>query len=166
MAKRRISVNDSEIVTVVLSNTTTSTCVLEVSLQAPGFEIDPPAPMQSVTISPDDPAEVYWVVSPLRMGTHRILVKAGLNYHVIGVVVTNVLGLTDRQATWLSYLGTFFGSSLTVPWIYEAWHRRKREAEQDAQAARIAELEHEVAKLRDAQARSQSRKRWWQFWRS
>ena len=161
MAKRRISKNDSEVVTAVLSNTTTSTCAVEVSIHAPGFQIDPPAPMQSILVAPGAEAEAAWVVSPVRTGTHRILVKAGLEYRVIGVVVTNVLGLTDRQAKWVSVVGTFFGSSLTLPWLYEAWQARKRAAAREAQTARIAALEQQVEALRDERAR----RPWWQFWR-
>jgi hypothetical protein len=165
MPKRRLSIHDSEMVSAVLSNTTTSTCVIEVSIRAPGFEVEPPGPVQSLALSANGAAEVKWIVSPLRMGTHQIMVQAGMEYRVVGVIVTNVLGLTDRQAQWVSVIGTFFGSSLTVPWLYEAWQARKREAERQAQAARIDDLEQQVAALRDARARERDRKRWWQFWR-
>lgn len=165
MPKRRLSIHDSAVVTAVLSNTTTSTCVLEVSIRAPGFEIEPPTTVQAIPLSSGGAAEVTWIVSPVRMGTHHVMIQVGMEYRVIGVIVTNVLGLTDRQAQWVSVIGTFFGSSLTVPWLYEAWQRRKREAERQAQAARIDELEQQVAALRDERARERERKRWWQFWR-
>ncbi len=165
MPRRRMSKHDSEVVTVVLSSTATSTCAVDISISAPGFEIDPPMSVVPVTLSLDAPAEVNWILSPVRMGTHRVLIRAGESYRAIGVVVTNVLGLTDRQAQWVSAIGTFFGPSLTVPWLYETWQQRKRDAERRAQAARINELEQQVAALREEQARRRDRKRWWEFWR-
>jgi hypothetical protein len=66
------------------------------------------------------------VISPREAGNYEVVVSAEFDVQVVGVRVTNLLGLTAPQAKILSYIGYFLGPALSLPWWIEKWEENKR----------------------------------------
>jgi len=74
------------------------------------------------------------------VGTFDLVLTIGGAITILGVTVTNALGLTAGQLQILSALSTILGPMLTVPWWFEQWQKwraRKRER-QEAEKERPA----------------------------
>jgi hypothetical protein len=124
LARRVISEDDSESLSVLLGNDTPGECEITVRLSAPNFDISPPVDSRTVIAPPAESVAVVWILSPRKPGSFQVAVTAGLDSLVIGLTVTNVLGLTPQQAKILSMIAAFLGPMLTAPW----WYDRIKEA--------------------------------------
>ena len=118
LSNRVISENDTGSLTIVLSNNSTEECATEVSLR--GLQVDiEPSGSQSFYVPPGAKSKTYvWLFSPRKQGSFELIVEAIPYARVVGITVTNVWGLTARQASLLSLLGTFLGPSLTLPGLW------------------------------------------------
>jgi hypothetical protein len=137
IVRRVISESDSESLSVVLGNDTLGECEISVHLSAPNFDISPTDDSRTVNVPPAQSVTVVWILSPRKSGSFQVAVTAGLDSAVVGLTVTNVLGLTPQQAKILSLVATFLGPMLTAPW----WYDRLKEArtKKTAQKAQSAE---------------------------
>jgi hypothetical protein len=136
-ARRVISESDSESLSVVLGNDTPGECEISVHLSAPNFDISPTDDDRTVNVPPAQSVTIVWILSPRKSGSFQVAVTAGLDSAVVGLTVTDVLGLTPQQAKILSMFATFLGPILTAPW----WYDRLKEArtKKTAQKAQSAE---------------------------
>lgn len=125
LVRRVISENDSESLSVVLGNDTPEACAISVHLSAPNFDISPTDDSRTVDVPPAQSVTVVWILSPRRSGSFQVAVTAALDSAVVGLTVTNVLGLTPQQAKILSMVATFLGPMLTAPWWYERIKERR-----------------------------------------
>lgn len=127
LANRSMSESESQVLRVRLSNMGTQTCVAEVTLNAPDFDIGSAPVTRRVNVPPGSAsAQVLWVISPKKLGTFEILVEAGGDSDVIGVTVVNVFGLSPWQVQLFSFLSALLGPMLTIPWWYEQWGKRRK----------------------------------------
>jgi hypothetical protein len=133
LEQRLMSVQDSQALTVALANTGEIACDVTVALNAPNFAVSPPETQRTVRVWPGTETKLNWVLSPHQLGTFSVAISVGSVQSVLGITVTNVLGLTARQAALLSALATFLGPILSAPWWVEQWQKwRKQKAEQAA----------------------------------
>ena len=133
--RRTMAEKESQALTVVLGNLDSSAdCEVTVSLSAPNFDINPANPDRVVTVpAGEKAATTAWVLSSREAGNYEVVVTAGFDVQVMGIRVTNLLGLSAPEAKILSYIGYFLGPMLSLPWWIEKWEehqRRKREEEQ------------------------------------
>jgi len=135
VARRVISESDSESLSVVLGNDTPGECEISVHLSAPNFDISPTDDSRTVDVPPAQSVTIVWILSPRKPGSFQVAVTAGLDSAVIGLTVTNVLGLTPQQAKILSMVATFLGPMLTAPWWYE--RLKEARAKKTAQKAQL-----------------------------
>jgi hypothetical protein len=104
-------------------------CVATVEIAAAGFDISPTETTRKIDLTPSQPVEsVVWMIAAKQMGEYSIAVRAGQDREVIGVVVTNVFGLSVRTAYLLTYASVALGSLLSVPWWVERWQKRRQRA--------------------------------------
>jgi hypothetical protein len=131
---RVISDKDSLAITAVLSNKGSEDCDIMLSLTAPTFDVDP-AEKQLVVLKPGLRTETFiWLLVPKKQGSFQARLSADLDnsstlHQLIGLTVTDVLGFTPRWAKVISILGTFVGSTFTLPKLmewYQEW-KKKRE---------------------------------------
>ena len=126
LPRRTMSENDSQTITVVLSNHGAEICEQSVAINAPNFEISPAESTQLISIPPGiGTAQTGWVLTPKKQGTFEIVIRIGAEMQIVGLSVTNVLGLTPLQAQLLSSAGSVLGPMLTLPWWYERWQKRQ-----------------------------------------
>ena len=130
--RRTMAEKESQALTVVLGNLDYSgDCEVTVNISAPNFDINPANPDRVVVIPPGEKAATAaWVLSSREAGNYEVVVTAGFDVQVVGIRVTNLLGLTAPQAKILSYIGYFLGPMLSLPWWIQKWEeykRRKRE---------------------------------------
>lgn len=132
LTKRVMTEKESQTLRVVLSNPNGGgVCNTAVRLAALDFELAPPATERVVTLEPGgNPVTLLWVLKPKETGSFEIAVSAGNMVEVLGIVVTNVLGLTAVQVQILSYISSFLGPMLTAPWWIEQWEKRKKTQKQ------------------------------------
>lgn len=151
LPNRVMTEKESQSLRVVLSNLDNpGTCHTTVRLAALDFDFDPPATERPVTLEPDGtPVTVVWILKPEETGAFEIAVSAGNTTEVLGIVVTNVLGLTAVQVQILSYISSILGPMLTAPWWYEQWQKwrkaRKAEAAREAKEAEAAKAAEDKA---------------------
>jgi hypothetical protein len=119
IARRVISESDSESLSVVLGNDTPEESEIYVHLSAPNFDISPTDDSRTVDVPPAQSVTIVWILSPRKSGSFQVAVTAGLDSAVVGLTVTDVLGLTPQQAKILSLVATFLGPMLTAPWWYD-----------------------------------------------
>jgi hypothetical protein len=128
---RVISDVDSVAITAVLSNKGKEECDVILSLTAPNFSVDPEQETL-VVLRPGLETETFvWILLPQKQGSFQLKVTAALSgsvimNHLVGLTVTNVLGLTPRWAKVISILGSFFGPSLTLPTLI-GWYKELKE---------------------------------------
>ena len=135
LVRRVISETDSESLSVVLGNDTPGECEVSVHLSAPNFDISPTADSRTVAVPPAQSVTIVWILSPRKSGSFQVAVTAGLDSVVIGLTVTDVLGLTPQQAKILSMVAAFLGPMLTAPWWYERIKEaRAKKAAREAQS--------------------------------
>jgi hypothetical protein len=137
LSKRVMTEKESQTLRVVVANRDgVGICETAVRLISPDFEVAPAATERLVALEPGgDPVTLLWILKPKETGSFEIVLTAGDQTQVLGIVVTNVLGFTAVQVQLLSYLSTFLGPMLTAPWWYERWEKRqkaKKEAEEKA----------------------------------
>ena len=128
---RVMAEDETQALTVLLENGSSEACEVTVELSAPFFSFAPPEPRRTITVTAGANGALAWVITPQRTGTYDIVVTIGEKIFVLGVTVTNILGLTARQARVLSALGTFLGPMLTAPWWVEQWQRWRKEQAPD-----------------------------------
>ncbi|MFZ0546771.1 MAG: hypothetical protein WAM60_15095 [Candidatus Promineifilaceae bacterium] len=140
LSKRVMTEKESQTLKVVLANLTgLATCDTTVRLAALDFELAPATTERAVSLETDGkPVTLIWVMKPRETGSFELAVTAGNVTEILGVVVTNVLGLTAVQIQVLSYLSTLLGPMLTAPWWYEHWQKRKKEKEKEAEKTAAA----------------------------
>ena len=136
-----LSEKESAIVSIVLSNLSTNTANISVNLFAPTFTVSPLEPRE-VTILPNAIVELSWVVAPNNMGNQIIMFSIN-NFdksEVCGIAITNILGLTAKQAELLSLASSILGSSLSIPWMYERWQQHQKKRKQAQKSKRTKKL--------------------------
>ena len=140
LARRVMALQETQAVTVVLASASVETCQVTVTLNAPNFDLSPPDPRQLVAVGPGQRAEIAWILSPEEVGTFDLILTIGGAITILGVTVTNALGLTAGQLQILSALSTILGPMLTVPWWFEQWQkwRAQKRERQEAQKERPA----------------------------
>jgi len=124
VSKRTMTENESQALTVDLVNQNGQECEVTAKLSAPNFDIAPSEESQTITLPSHGNASLVWILTPQKTGVFEVLISAESDYQVIGINVTNLLGLSPIQAQLLSYIGSFFGPMLTAPWWYEKWKER------------------------------------------
>jgi len=121
-----MSERESQVLTVVVSSASNQACTVTLELQALNFDFSPTEPRRTLTLTPAQPTvESAWIISPKTSGRFEIGVSTGIDYRIVGIAVTSVLGLSSRQAEVLKYVAGLLGPMLTVPWWYEKWRERK-----------------------------------------
>ena len=130
--QRILSENNSQTIVVNTTNATDTECQSQLTLLAPGFDVNPRKEFQTIAAKSQAKGSVAWIVIPHKSGEFDIAVSDGLNTQALGITVTNVLGLTATQAQLCSILGTLLGPMLSVPWWVDRWQKRKRPKEQAA----------------------------------
>lgn len=130
---RVVSDSDSVAITAVLSNKGNEECDVILSLTAPAFNVDPDQETL-VVLRPGLRTETFvWLLVPQKQGSFQVRIKADLSdsdilNQLVGLTVTDVLGLTPRWARVISILGTFLGPSLTLPTLigwYREWNEKR-----------------------------------------
>lgn len=141
LPRRVMALQETQALTVILSSAAAESCQVAVALNAPHFLLSPLEPRQQVTVGPGQRAQVTWILLPQEVGTFDLVLTVGGGITVLGITVTNALGLTAGQLQILSALSTVLGPMLTVPWWYERWQawraRRRREEEKKEEATPI-----------------------------
>jgi hypothetical protein len=134
---RVMTEKESQTLRVVVANVNNPTaCNTTVGLAALDFDFAPPTTARPVSLEQDqNPVTLSWILKPKEIGAFEIAVTAGNQTQVIGIVVTNVLGLTAVQVQILSYISSFLGPMLTVPWWYEQWEKRQKAKKKAAEKA-------------------------------
>jgi len=148
--RRTITEKETVIIGVNLSNRSTQECEATVELYSPNFDISPQQESQTFNLASGETIRVIWVLSPRETGTYQIWISSGREGSSIGIIVTNVLGVTAYQAQLLTYLGTFFSSSLTFPWLYTVWQERRKEKleEKEKRDEQFQKLKRQVNALK------------------
>ncbi len=137
LSKRVMTEKESQTLRVVLAKVEAGEiCNTTVRLAALDFELAPAATERVVALEPGGtPVVLLWILKPKETGSFEIAVTAGEQTEVLGIVVTNVLGLTAVQVQILSYISSFLGPMLTAPWWYEQWEKRQKAKREAAEKA-------------------------------
>ncbi len=125
--QRVLSENASHSITINATNAYDVDCESVLTFLAPGFDISPRKEDLIVTAKPKCQGSIAWVVTPQKSGSFEIVVTDGIDTRIIGITVTNILGLTAAQAQIFSVLGTLFGPMFTIPWWIDRVQQRKRQ---------------------------------------
>ena len=129
VSKRTITENESTSITIFLSNQSAKPYAETITLLAPNFSSNPSATSKKLIVPVGQKsASATWILTPQKTGSYELGVTSlkSKGTVVLGIVVTNVLGLTPLQAQILAYIGSAFGPILTVPWWLEVWQKRKK----------------------------------------
>lgn len=136
---RVMSETDTIAITAVLSNKSDKECDVVLSLTVPNFEVDP-AERSLVVLRPGMRTESFvWLLTPQKQGSFQARITAEVDglvrvNHIVGLAVTNILGLSPRSAKIASILGTFLGgSSFTLPTLigwYKSWQQTRAKRSQ------------------------------------
>jgi hypothetical protein len=141
-APRSIQQDESAVVTLVVDVAPISedeigaspTCMLQIDLLAPKFDLMPTETTQTVEVSRGGQYIGRWIFAPKDVGTYRFAFTVNTCFGVIGVSVLNPLGLTARYAALLTIATAVFaplipkalssaGSAITGWW---STFRRRR----------------------------------------
>ena len=136
LGRRVMALGESQALTVRLANASAETCEVTITLNAPDFQLSPLDPRRQLPVGPARHAEIAWILTPEAVGTFDLVLTVGGAITVLGLTVTNALGLTAGQLQLLSALSSFLGPLLTAPWWFEqwqAWQARKREEKEQEQ---------------------------------
>lgn len=135
--ERVMTEKESQTLRVVVANIDNpGVCNTSVGLAALDFDYAPPTTSRPVSLEQgQDPITLSWILKPKEIGAFEIAITAGNQTQVIGIVVTNVLGLTALQVQILSYISSFLGPMLTAPWWYEQWEKRRQAKKKEAEKA-------------------------------
>lgn len=125
IAGRVMSEAESKAITATFHNPNNFECSDTITFSAPRFEISPSEPT-SLFLAAGETAELTWVIAPERSGTFTIAINSEIRSHIVGVSVTNELGLTVQQAQIMQIVGYFLGPALTLPWIYALFQERRK----------------------------------------
>ncbi|MFM7189855.1 MAG: hypothetical protein ACKOX2_03425, partial [Microcystaceae cyanobacterium] len=110
-------------------------CKVEIIVSAPAFETAPSQQTKEINVPVGkDTANLVWILTPKQEGLHEIGVQAGLDVQTKGLSVTNILGLTPKQAQILGYIGAFFGGPITCGGLWNQWtkyHNEKKKKEEE-----------------------------------
>lgn len=127
VSRRTMTENESQAVTVILSNHWDMDCAETITINAPNFDISPYEQEKSITIPKGESHSEIWILTPRRVGAFEIAVgiESSGESQTVGINVTNLLGLTAGQAQMISYIGSFLGPILTAPWWLELLKKSK-----------------------------------------
>ncbi len=125
VSKRTMLENESQALTVEIGNLYGEDCKATVNLNAPNFDIAPNENEQTVTFPGKGNSTVIWILTPKMAGVFEVSIEVERDSQIIGIGVTNLLGLSPTQAQIISYVGSFFGPMLTAPWWYEKLKERQ-----------------------------------------
>lgn len=123
---RVVTENHSQAIVVNATNTMDVACQSTVSLLAPGFNVTPHKDEQVVKAQANGKGSVAWIATANDAGDYELVVTDGINTSVVGITVTNLLGLTALQAQIFAMVGSIFGPMLSIPWWFERWQQRKK----------------------------------------
>ncbi len=123
--RRVMTDRESQALTIDLHNENNIDCTTDVAVHAPDFRTSPLENTLTVEVPAGSRTQLVWILSPRRSGTYQVAVAVGGEAELIGLSVTNVLGLTVAQAQIVSLFGTILGPMLTLPWWIGWWRRRR-----------------------------------------
>lgn len=126
VSNRTMSESDTQALRVRLTNTSVEACTVNVTLNAPNFDLGLTGATQNLVIPAEGTATVSWIIAPKKVGTFEVTVQSGLDNAVAGLTVLNVLGLSASQLQLLSLLSTFLGPMLSAPWWFELFRSRSK----------------------------------------
>lgn len=126
LPQRVLTEDNSQSIVIHATDPADVDCQSALTLLAPGFDISPRKEEQIITVKPKGRSSIAWIVTPQKLGAFEIAVTDGIDTRVMGVTVTNVLGLTALQAQILVVAGSLFGPMFTIPWWYDRMQQRKR----------------------------------------
>ena len=127
LPQRVLTEDTSQSIVILATDPADVDCQSSLTLLAPGFDVTPHKDEQIVTAKPKGQGSIAWILIPLKPGSFEIAVTDGINTRVMGVTVTNILGLTAVQAQILVVAGSLFGPMFTFPWWIDRWQQRKRQ---------------------------------------
>jgi hypothetical protein len=127
---RVISINESRALLVVLSNWSPCDQQTTLAVYAPDFTVEPIG-IQTVMVPAHSEYKKRWILSPRRAGEFTVVVDTPHLFREVGVTVTNIFGLSSRDASVLALFGGTAGPLLTLPYWFDLWRdwRRRRKAE-------------------------------------
>jgi len=108
---------------VVLNNTSSEVCTVEVEVDASTFDVSPLKP-RNLTL-PTGLQTVYWNLSPKAVGEQTVLVTSGLENITLGFVVRDSHYIPSSVSGAASIMSAVLGPILTLPWWLEWWRRRR-----------------------------------------
>lgn len=123
---RVMTENHSQAIVVNATNAMDVDCQSTVSLLAPGFNVTPHKDEQVIKAQANGKGSVAWIATANDPGDYEMVVTDGIDTRVVGITVTNLLGLTALQAQILAMAGSIFGPMLSIPWWYERFQQRKK----------------------------------------
>ncbi len=125
VSERTMAESESQALIVYVKNPDAEECTATVAINAPNFDISPYENKQNITLPGSGNGSLSWILTPKKVGVFEVSIAAGFDGQVIGISVTNLIGLSSTQAQIISYFGSFLGPMLTAPWWYERWKERK-----------------------------------------
>jgi hypothetical protein len=126
LSQRVLTEDNSQTIVIKATNPAEMECQSVLTLLAPGFEVSPHKDEQTLTAKPKGQGSIAWIVTAQKAGTYEIAISDGVDTRVMGVTVTNLLGLTAFQIQVLAVVGTLFGPMFTIPWWFDRLQQRKR----------------------------------------
>jgi hypothetical protein len=126
LSQRVLTEDNSQTIVIKATNPAEIDCQSVLTLLAPGFDVSPHKDEQTVTAKPKGQGSIAWIVTAQKPGTFEIAISDGIDTHVMGVTVTNLLGLTALQVQIFAILGALFGPMFSIPWWFDRWQQRKR----------------------------------------
>jgi hypothetical protein len=123
-----MSDNESQAIEIKFINETGKKCSKNIEIYAPNFDISPSEQKQTLSLQADQTsASISWILTPRKTGDFEIVfyVSDG-SILVLGVNVTNFLGLKASTMQFLSWIGTALGPMLSIPWWYEKFMGTKK----------------------------------------
>lgn len=106
-------------------------CEQELLLSAPAFTTEPTQLNRSLVIPANKKtATIAWILTPKKEGLHEIAIEVNAATYIKKISVTNVLGLTPKQAQILSTVGTFLGGPITLASLWGQWTKFQMERKQ------------------------------------
>lgn len=126
LPERVVAEKHPQAIVVNVTNSMDVACQSLVTLLAPGFNVTPRKDEQMITAQPNGKGSVAWIATADDAGEYEIVVTDGIDTRVMGVTVTNLLGLTALQLQILAVVGSIFGPMLSIPWWFERLQQRKK----------------------------------------
>lgn len=123
--ERIMSENASQVILIDVSNPLDEPCEVALLFRAPGFDVSPNKEEQKISLRQGEDGSLSWIISPRKTGTFEVTLTDMIRTRVLGISVTNVLGLSAVQAKFISVIGSVCGPMFTIPWWWDRMRQRK-----------------------------------------